>query len=129
MSATSMISRTMSRIDVFSYPASRCRMKYAFSEIRLASTTRKIPSGSTRPLTSRRFAIENGWPPIRLVVASIRTNETFFGPALSMAARSRSRSMFPLNGQELSVFSASGPYSSSTLPPAMSKCALVVVKW
>src|ERR1039458_9002051 len=73
--------------------------------MRLPSTTRKIPSGSTSAFTCRRFSMENGWPPIRLVVASMRTKETLLGPAWVMASRSRARSMFPLKGCALCVFS------------------------
>src|ERR1035438_7779337 len=40
-----------------------------------------MPSGAISSLTWRRFSRENGWPPMRLVVASMRTKETLLGPA------------------------------------------------
>ena len=52
---------------------------------------------------------ENGWPPMRLVVASMRTKETFSGPALSMAAFKPAEIHVALERAVLSVFRASGP--------------------
>ena len=58
-------------------------------------------------LTSRRLAIEKGWPPMRLVVHSMRMKGIASAPFSAMAASSRSVSMLPLKGCVLAVFSAS----------------------
>ena len=66
-----------------------------------------MPWAAAIRLASLRLAIENGWPPIRFVVASMRRKEIFSGPYFLMTALNFSRSRLPLKGWSLAVFMAS----------------------
>jgi hypothetical protein len=62
-SKNDICSRTISAIDRSLYPLSRSLTKKAFSVRRVASHHRVIPCRRHRAATSRRLAIDTGWPP------------------------------------------------------------------
>ena len=88
-----------------------------------------MPFSLATALTSRRFCIEKGCPPMRLVVASMRMKATFSRPFSAMARRSLARSMLPLNGLRPPGIRASSATRSRIRDPTISTWTRVDGKW
>lgn len=78
--------------------------------------------------TTRTFSIETGWPPPELFVIVSMTSGTALRPSCSSSFSNAATSMFPLNGNDLSISRDSGQGRSNALAPLYSILARVVSK-